>query len=284
MAADIGALFNAGPKVVEGATFEEGLDFQDLGGPMVHCTNGTIDNLAANEAECFEQLRVVLSYLPNSGSEAPPVISCADPQDREDIALRSIIPRRQARMYNARTIITSVVDQDSWFEIGALWGRTAIGGLARLGGRPVGIISLNCEINGGALDAAGSQKLTRLLKLCDVMNLPVLQFLDVRKWIYTSPFSEVGDVRMLTFLCFKLDMLLVLLPSVRLLCAGALNSPRLISALLCLSSMWLLDVFLALRAVLCLDVGILLCRLLGRLGSGGRCHSMVVLKLGTDMN
>ncbi|KAJ6002110.1 hypothetical protein N7522_007337 [Penicillium canescens] len=138
MAADIGALFNAGPKVVEGATFEEGLDFQDLGGPMVHY-----------------------------------------PEDREDIALRSIIPRRQARMYNARTIITSVVDQDSWFEIGALWGRTAIGGLARLGGRPVGIISLNCEVNGGALDAAGSQKLTRLLKLCDVMNLPILQFLDV---------------------------------------------------------------------------------------------------------
>jgi acetyl-CoA carboxylase carboxyltransferase component len=84
-------------------------------------------------------------------------------------------------MYNPRTIIQSVVDNDSWFEIGALWGRTAIGGLARLGGRPIGVISLNCEVNGGALDAAGSQKLTRLLKLCDVMNLPILQFIDVRK-------------------------------------------------------------------------------------------------------
>ncbi|KAJ5874795.1 uncharacterized protein N7529_003225 [Penicillium soppii] len=181
MAGDIGALFNAGPKVVEGATFEEDLGFQDLGGPMVHCTNGTIDNLAANEAECYEQLRTVLNYLPNSGSEAPPVVPCSDDENREDIALRSIIPRRQARMYNARSIITSVVDKDSWFEIGALWGRTAIGGLARLGGRPVGVISLNCEVNGGALDAAGSQKLTRLLKLCDVMNLPILQFLDVRE-------------------------------------------------------------------------------------------------------
>ncbi|KAJ5104806.1 hypothetical protein NUU61_002153 [Penicillium alfredii] len=179
MAADIGALFNAGPKVVEGATFEEDLDFQDLGGPKVHCMNGTIDNLAANEAECYEQLRVVLSYLPNSGSEAPPVVPSSDPEDREDVGLRSVIPRRQARMYNPRAIIISVIDKDSWFEIGALWGRTAIGGLARLGGRPVGVISLNCEVNGGALDAAGSQKLTRLLKLCDVMNMPVLQFLDV---------------------------------------------------------------------------------------------------------
>jgi acetyl-CoA carboxylase carboxyltransferase component len=182
MAADIGSLFNAGPEVVKGATFEESLDFQTLGGPMVHCTNGTIDNLAANEAECYEQIRIVLSYLPNSGREAPPVIPCTDPEDREDIALRSIIPRRQTRMYNPWTIINSVVDRDSFFEIGPLWGRTAIGGLARLGGRPVGIISLNCEVNSGALDAAGSQKLTRLLKLCDVMNLPVLQFIDVRKF------------------------------------------------------------------------------------------------------
>lgn len=186
MAADIGSLFNAGPKVVEGATFEEGLDFQDLGGPMVHCTNGTIDNLAANEAECYEQLRTVLSYLPNTGTEAPPVLSSEDPESREDLGLRNIIPRRAARMYNPRTIITSVVDRRSWFEIGPLWGRTAIGGLARLGGRPVGVVSLNCEVNGGALDAAGSQKLARLLKLCDVMNLPVLQFIDVRKYIHPS--------------------------------------------------------------------------------------------------
>ncbi|KAL3461553.1 carboxyl transferase [Aspergillus heterothallicus] len=180
MAADIGALFNAGPEVVKGATFEDGLGFQDLGGPMIHCTNGTIDNVAANEAECFEQLRTVLGYLPDCGRyNAPPVIASDDPEDREDESLRRIIPRKQTRMYNPWTIIKSVVDRDSFFEIGSLWGRTAISGLARLGGRPVGIISLNCEVNSGALDAAGSQKLARLLKLCDVMNLPVLQFVDV---------------------------------------------------------------------------------------------------------
>lgn len=191
MAADVGSLFNAGPAVVAGATFEEGLDFQELGGPLMHCTNGTIDNLAANEEECFEQMRTVLGYLPNWGGETPPVVPCDDPEDREDIGLRSIIPRKQTRMYNPRTIIQSVVDRGTWFEIGALWGKTAIGGLARLGGRPVGIISLNCEVNGGALDAAGSQKLTRLLKLCDVMNLPVLQFIDVRKCFLLKPITRI---------------------------------------------------------------------------------------------
>jgi acetyl-CoA carboxylase carboxyltransferase component len=179
MAADVGALFNAGPKVVAGATFEEGLSFTDLGGPSMHCTNGTIDNLAANEQECFEQLRKVLSYLPNWGGSLPPVVISEDPANRQCEELRTIIPRRKARMYDPRKIIETVVDSGSWFEIGKLWGTTAIAGLARLGGRPVGIISNNCEVNAGALDAAGSQKLTRHLKFCDIFNIPVVQFVDV---------------------------------------------------------------------------------------------------------
>ncbi|KAH7310307.1 carboxyl transferase [Rhexocercosporidium sp. MPI-PUGE-AT-0058] len=179
MAADVGSLFNAGPKVVAGATFEEGLSFTDLGGPSMHCTNGTIDNLAANEQECFEQLRTVLSYLPNSGASLPPILPSDDPADRPCEELRTIIPRRKARMYDPRKIIATVVDVGSWFEIGQLWGTTTIIGLARLAGRPVGIISLNCEVNAGALDAAGSQKITRHLKFCDSFNIPILQFVDV---------------------------------------------------------------------------------------------------------
>ena len=194
MAADVGALFNAGPKVVAsksldmprgtlltflGATFEEDLSFTDLGGPSMHCTNGTIDNLAANEQECFEQIRNVLSFLPNSGGSLPPVLVSEDPADRLCEELRTIIPRRKARTYDPRKIITSVVDTGSWFEIGALWGTTSIVGLARLGGRPVGIVSMNCEVNAGALDAAGSQKVTKHLKFCDVFNIPIVQFVDV---------------------------------------------------------------------------------------------------------
>ena len=190
MASDVGSLFNAGPKVVEGATFEEGLNVRDLGGPAMHCTNGTIDNLARDEEACMQQIKMVLSFLPDHGGLSPPCVKCSDNVKREDVRLRSIVPRRQNRSYNPRSIIESVVDKDSWFEIGILWGTTAIGGLARLGGRPVGIISLNCEVNGGAIDAAGSQKLTRLLKFCDVFNLPVVQFLDIRKLQYPALISD----------------------------------------------------------------------------------------------
>lgn len=183
MAGDVGSLFNAGPAVVREATSEEGLDIKSLGGPSVHCTNGTIDNLAPDENGCFEQIRTVLSYLPNCGhAQLPPTLprnETNDPIDRLCPELRTIIPRRRTRMYNAKAIIETVFDAGSWFEIGPLWGRTAITGLARLNGRPVGVLSLNCEVNAGALDAGGSQKMTRHLKFCDVMNLPIVQFVDV---------------------------------------------------------------------------------------------------------
>ncbi|KAI1324196.1 ClpP/crotonase [Xylariaceae sp. FL0255] len=180
MAGNIGSLFSAGPQVVKNATFEEGLSLVDLGGPDVHCRNGTIDNWARDENDAFNQLRRVLSYLPNSGYSPPPVIECEDAWNRSESSLRTLIPRRKERMYDARKLIRLVVDQDSFFEIGALWGTPAIVGLARFSGKPVGIISNNCESStGGALDALASQKMTKHLKFCDVMNLPIVQFVDV---------------------------------------------------------------------------------------------------------
>ncbi|KAJ3578767.1 hypothetical protein NPX13_g1806 [Xylaria arbuscula] len=180
MAANIGSLFNAGPHVVKSATFEDGLTMAELGGPDMHCRNGTIDNMARDEYDAFEQIRCVLSYLPNSGYSAPPVIKSSDSPERREEALRSLIPRRKERMYDPRRLITLIIDKNSFFEIGALWGTTAIVGLGRLNGHPIGVISNNCESHtGGALDALGSQKITKHLKLCDVMNLPILQFVDV---------------------------------------------------------------------------------------------------------
>lgn len=98
MAEDVGTLFNTGLKVVEGATFEEGLTSQDLGGPMMHCTNGTIDNLAKDEEGCFGEIRTVLGFLPNYGQlEAPPITTYDDPPAWEDLGLRSVITRKRRR-------------------------------------------------------------------------------------------------------------------------------------------------------------------------------------------
>lgn len=187
MAADVGALFNAGPHVVARATFEQGLTPRDLGGPDVHCANGTIDDAAPDEAACFARIARFLSYVPDCGlNDLPPVQTCSglevdhhDPPHRDVTALRSLIPRRRQRTYAmSRLLIQTVLDQDSWFEIGMGWGKTAIVGLGRLSGCPVGVVANNPEVLSGATDAAGAQKMTRHLHLCDVFNLPVVQFVD----------------------------------------------------------------------------------------------------------
>jgi acetyl-CoA carboxylase carboxyltransferase component len=179
IAGDIGSLFNAGPKIVEGATFEEDLSFDDLGGPAIHCSNGTIDNVAKDEKGCYEQIAAFLSYLPNHGGVLPPVRDAEDDPYRSCPELRTVIPRRRTRAYQVRDIILLLVDKDSFFEIGPHWGRTIVVGLARMGGCPVGIVADDAMVNSGALDSAGSQKLMKHLKLCDVFGLPVVQLIDI---------------------------------------------------------------------------------------------------------
>jgi acetyl-CoA carboxylase carboxyltransferase component len=105
-------------------------------------------------------------------------------------------------MYDSRRVIKIVVDKDSWFEIGALWGTTAICGLARIDGYSVGIIASDPEVNAGAIDAAGSQKLTKHLKFLDVFNIPLVQFIDIPGYAIGIKvglgFHSCGCVSMLT--------------------------------------------------------------------------------------
>jgi acetyl-CoA carboxylase carboxyltransferase component len=98
-------------------------------------------------------------------------------------------------MYDSRRLIQVVCDADSWFEIGALWGRTAIVGLARIGGYPVGIVASDPEVNAGAIDAAGSQKVTRHLKFMDVFNIPMVQFIDIPGYAIGTVAERTGTMR-----------------------------------------------------------------------------------------
>lgn len=179
IATNIGSLFNAGPKIVEGATFEEDLSFDELGGPRIHCSNGVIDNSAPDEKGCYEQIATFLSYVPNHGGVLPPCIESSDDPARLCTDLRTVIPRRRQRGYQVRRIIHSMVDEGSFFEIGPHWGNTVVVGLARLHGRPIGIFANDMETNSGALDSAGSQKYDKHLRLCDVMGLPMVQLVDI---------------------------------------------------------------------------------------------------------
>jgi acetyl-CoA carboxylase carboxyltransferase component len=178
MAKDTAQLFVAGPPVVSHAM---GYDVtkEDLGDWRIHCRNGSVDNLAEDEADAIRQTQRFLSYLPSSVYEPPPLVATDDPVDRREEELFSIVPRKRTLTFDMRRAIRLMADKGSFFEIGPYWGADQIVGFARFGGHPVGVFASDCRHeNGGALTADGCDKLTRHLDLCDLFHLPVVNLCD----------------------------------------------------------------------------------------------------------
>ena len=152
----------------------------DLGGARVHAQgSGMVDNAAADESDALDQMKRVLSYLPQNVWEMPPYVNTDDPIDRHDEILMKIIPEDRRRAYDTHDVIEVLADRGSFFEIGPDWGQCLITGLARIGGYPVGILANNPMHLGGALDALGSQKQTRFIELCDCFHIPLVYLVDV---------------------------------------------------------------------------------------------------------
>lgn len=177
MASKVGSLFAAGPPVVANATFET-VTKQELGGALLHTSNGTIDNLVETEEECFSEIKRFLAYLPSNTSQLPPRGSLDDSVERCDDRLLNIIPKRRQRSYQVREILELVLDQGSWFEIGQRWGEGAVCGLGRLNGYPIGILAFDCSKTGSVISTAGSQKFRRHIDLCEVFGIPIVNFAD----------------------------------------------------------------------------------------------------------
>lgn len=178
MVKGISQLFPGGPPVVK-ASLGYDITKEELGGDQIHARHsGVIDNLADTEEEAFQQIRQFLGYLPPNVWEMPPRGDTSDDPGRADDQLLSIMPKDRRKTYKVHKIIESVVDKDSFFEIGPLNGRSRVTGLARLNGYPVGIMANNCRHKGGSTDVAAGQKVIRLLQLCDTFHLPVISLAD----------------------------------------------------------------------------------------------------------
>ncbi|MEA2481072.1 MAG: hypothetical protein QOJ07_2994, partial [Thermoleophilaceae bacterium] len=168
-------LFVAGPPVVA-AAMGESPDKEELGGARAQTAAGAVDNEAADEDDALDQLRRFLAYLPGSAWEAPPVVSATDPADRREAGLLSIVPRDPRRPYKTRTILDWVFDTGSVFEVGRRYGRSLVTALARLGGRPVGVLASDPNHYAGGLTAEASDKLGRFVDMCDQFRLPIVNF------------------------------------------------------------------------------------------------------------
>jgi acetyl-CoA carboxylase carboxyltransferase component len=184
----------AGPALVDWASLGD-VSKEELGSYKIHTRNGAIDDEADSEQEAFEMARRFLSYLPSSADELPPLSECADDPEREDEALLSIVPRDPRQVYKMHTVLESVCDADSFFEIGKKWGRSIITGLARLDGIPVAIFAENPRVYGGAWTADAANKLIRLMDLASTFHLPVIHLEDCPGFLIGKQSEEEGTIR-----------------------------------------------------------------------------------------
>ena len=171
-------MFVTGPNVVKTVTNEE-VSSEDLGGAHTHASkSGVAHKTSANDVECLEDIRKLIGYLPQSNSETPKIIDYKLGDEVRDV-LSDIIPDNPNKPYDMHTVISGIIDADSFYEIHKDYAENIIVGFARLGGRSIGIIANQPMFLAGVLDVNSSKKAARFTRFCDAFNIPLLVLVDV---------------------------------------------------------------------------------------------------------
>ena len=172
-------MFVTGPEVIKTVTHEE-VTMDELGGAMTHNSKSGVAHFAAeNDEQLIMMIRELLGFLPSNNMADPPTRPCTDDIMRQDEKLQEIVPADPNKPYDIKDIITTVVDNNNFFEVMPHYAGNIIIGFARLGGKPVGIVANQPAYLAGVLDINSSVKGARFVRFCDAFNIPLITFEDV---------------------------------------------------------------------------------------------------------
>ncbi len=172
-------MFVTGPNVVKTVTHEE-VTSEELGGAMTHATKSGVTHFAcANEIECINHVKQLLSYVPQNCEENAPSLPYENSGSELRKELNSIIPQNANQPYDIREVISGVTDTDSFLEVHKHFADNIVVGFARLAGRSIGIVANQPAVLAGVLDIKASTKAARFVRFCDCFNIPLLVFEDV---------------------------------------------------------------------------------------------------------
>ena len=190
-----GQLYITGPDVIKAVTGEE-ITHEDLGGAETHASKSGVAHFAADsEEECMDQIRRLLSFLPQNNMAEPPPASGADDEDPTDQALADLIPDNPNQAYDMTEIIRRIVDGGEFFQVHEMYARNVVVGYARMDGRTVGIVANQPEVMAGVLDINASAKAARFVRFCDAFNIPIVTLIDVPGFMPGSAQEHSGIIR-----------------------------------------------------------------------------------------
>ena len=172
-------MFVTGPNVVKTVTHEE-VSSEELGGASTHSTKSGVTHFScANEVACIQDIKRLLSYIPQNCEEDAPVLPYDSNGDESRPALNDIIPLNPNQPYDMREVIEGIIDENSFLEVHKNYAENIIVGFARIGGRSVGIVANQPAVLAGVLDINASLKGARFVRFCDCFNVPLLVLEDV---------------------------------------------------------------------------------------------------------
>ena len=179
MVKDTSYLFVTGPEVVKTVTHET-VTQEELGGALTHTTRSGVADLAfENDVEALIELRRFIDFLPASNRVQPPLRPTADPSDRVEPSLDTLVPSSPNKPYDVKELIEKVADDGDFFEIQADFARNIVIGFARMEGSTIGIVANQPMVLAGCLDIDSSRKAARFVRFCDCFNIPIVTFVDV---------------------------------------------------------------------------------------------------------
>lgn len=171
-------MFVTGPNVVKTVTHEE-VSSEDLGGASAHSTKSGVTHFAcANEVACIQQIKTLLSFMPQNCEEEAPREAYTPTDERREV-LSSIIPANPNQPYDIREVIEGIIDGGTFCEVHKNFAENIVVGFARLGGRSIGIVANQPAFLAGVLDIHSSTKAARFVRFCDSFNIPLLVLEDV---------------------------------------------------------------------------------------------------------
>ena len=169
---------------------------EELGGSRVHCRkSGVADLEVASDEECVRAIKDYLSFFPSNCEEAPPIRESNDPVERMDEELVDLLPESNRKPYDMYDVIRRIVDDGLYFDMKPQFAKTIITCLARMGGRPVGIVASQPKQLGGILENDSADKSARFINLCDAFGIPLVFLQDVPGFMVGTKVEQAGIIR-----------------------------------------------------------------------------------------